>query len=82
MSRYSLAVGIAPAEDITRLASQAEDAGFDTLWAPEMSHEPFVPLAAAAASTSRIRLGTSIALAFVRSPWVTALSALDMDLLS
>ena len=82
MSRYSLAVGIAPAEEIARLASQAEDAGFDTLWAPEMSHEPFLPLAAAAASTSRIRLGTSIALAFVRSPWVTALSALDMDLLS
>ena len=82
MSRYSLAVGIAPAEEIARLAGQAEDAGFDTLWAPEMSHEPFLPLAAAAASTSRIRLGTSIALAFVRSPWVTALSALDMDLLS
>jgi probable F420-dependent oxidoreductase len=82
MSRYSLAVGIAPAEEIARLASQAEDAGFDALWAPEMSHEPFLPLAAAAASTSRIRLGTSIALAFVRSPWVTALSALDMDLLS
>lgn len=82
MSRYSLAVGIAPAEGIACLAREAEGAGFDTLWAPEMSHEPFVPLAAAAASTSRIRLGTSIALAFVRSPWVTALSALDMDLLS
>ncbi|MCH8920203.1 MAG: LLM class flavin-dependent oxidoreductase [Chloroflexi bacterium] len=82
MSRYSLAVGVAPAEEIARLARQAEDAGFDTLWAPEMSHEPFLPLAAAATSTSRIQLGTSIALAFVRSPWVTALSALDMDILS
>jgi probable F420-dependent oxidoreductase len=82
MSRYSLAVGMAPAEEIARLARQAEDAGFDTLWAAEMSHEPFLPLAAAATSTSSIRLGTSIALAFVRSPWVTALSALDMDMLS
>ncbi len=82
MSRYSLAVGVAPAEEIARLARQAEDAGFDTLWAPEMSHEPFLPLAAAATSTSRIQRGTSIALAFVRSPWVTALSALDMDILS
>ncbi len=82
MSRYSLGVGMAPAEEIARLAGQAEDAGFDTLWAAEMSHEPFLPLAAAATSTSRIQLGTSIALAFVRSPWVTALSALDMDVLS
>ncbi len=47
-----------------------------------MSHEPFLPLAAAATSTARVKLGTSIALAFVRSPWVTALSALDMDMLS
>ena len=82
MGRYSLSVGVGAAEDIARLARLAEDAGFDTLWAAEMSHEPFLPLAAAATSTSRIGLGTSIALAFVRSPWVTALSALDMDMLS
>lgn len=82
MSGYSLAIGMAPAEEIARLAREAEAAGFETLWAAEMSHEPFLPLAAAASSTSTIRLGTSIALAFVRSPWVTALSALDMDMLS
>jgi probable F420-dependent oxidoreductase len=82
MSRYSLALGIAPAEETARLAREAEDAGFEALWAAEMTHEPFLPLAAAAASTKRIGLGTSIALAFVRSPWVTALSALDMDVLS
>ena len=33
-------------------------------------------------ATSRIELGTSIALAFVRSPWVTALAALDLDAMS
>ena len=33
MSRYSLAVGIAPADEIARLARQAEDAGFEALWA-------------------------------------------------
>src|SRR3990172_12030857 len=82
MGRYSLSVGVGAAADIARLARLAEDAGFDTLWAAEMSHEPFLPLAAAATSTSRIGLGTSIALAFVRSPWVTALSALDLDVLS
>jgi len=82
MSRLSIAAGIAPAADLARLARHAEDAGFDALWTSEMFHDPFLPLAAAASSTSRIRLGTSIALAFVRSPWVTALSALDLDVLS
>ena len=82
MSRYSLSVGIAPAEEVARLARRAEAAGFETLWTSEMFHDPFLPLAAAAAGTSRIGLGTSIALAFVRSPWVTALSALDLDVLS
>src|SRR5947208_6493796 len=82
MSRLSIAAGIAPAAELARLARRAEDAGFDALWTAEMFHDPFLPLAAAASSTSRIRLGTSIALAFVRSPWVTALSALDLDVLS
>ncbi len=82
MSRFSVAAGMAPAADVARLARRAEDAGFDALWTSEMFHDPFLPLSAAAASTSRITLGTSIALAFVRSPWVTALSALDLDVLS
>ncbi len=82
MSRFSLAAGIAPAGELARLAARAEAAGFDSLWTAEMFHDPFLPLAAAAAGTSRINLGTSIALAFVRSPWVTALSALDLDVLS
>src|SRR2546426_2580972 len=82
MSRLSIAAGIAPAAELAGLARRAEDAGFDALWTSEMFHDPFLPLAAAASSTSRITLGTSIALAFVRSPWVTALSALDLDILS
>jgi probable F420-dependent oxidoreductase len=82
MSRFSVAAGIGPAGDLARLARRAEDAGFDALWTSEMFHDPFLPLAAAASSTSRIGLGTSIALAFVRSPWVTAVSALDLDILS
>src|SRR3972149_7646438 len=82
MSRFSIGVGIAPAAEVANLARRAEAAGFDALWTSEMFHDPFLPLASAAASTSRIGLGTSIALAFVRSPWVTALAALDLDVLS
>jgi probable F420-dependent oxidoreductase len=82
MSRYALALGPAPAGDVARLAADAERAGFDSLWSSEMFHDPFTPLSVAASATERIGLGTSIALAFVRSPWVTALTALDLDLLS
>jgi probable F420-dependent oxidoreductase len=82
MSRFSIGTGIAPAAEVANLARRAETAGFDALWTSEMFHDPFLPLASAAVSTSRIGLGTSIALAFVRSPWVTALSALDLDILS
>jgi len=81
-SRCSLGIDVASAGELTTLASAADAAGFHTLWTSEMFHDPFVPLAAASTATSRIGLGTSIALAFVRSPWVTALSTLDLDLLS
>jgi probable F420-dependent oxidoreductase len=81
-SRYSLGIGIATADEVALLARRSEAAGFDRLWTSAMFHDPFLPLAAAATQTDRIGLGTSIALAFVRSPWVTALSALDLDLLS
>src|SRR2546425_9977849 len=82
MTRCSLGTSCGEAASLARMAAQAEAAGFETLWTSEMFHDPFLPLAAAASSTSRIGLGTSIALAFVRSPWVTALSALDLDVLS
>ncbi|HUF53591.1 MAG TPA: LLM class flavin-dependent oxidoreductase [Dehalococcoidia bacterium] len=82
MSRYSLALGAGKAEDVAKLAADAEAAGFGALWTSEMFFDPFVPLAAAASSTSRIGLGTSIALAFVRSPWSIALAALDLDVMS
>jgi probable F420-dependent oxidoreductase len=81
-SRYSLALGAGRADMVAKLAAGAEAAGFRALWTAEMFHDPFTPLAAAAAGTSRIGLGTSIALAFVRSPWVLALAALDLDLMS
>ena len=82
MTALSLSISINDAAAMVRSARAAEAAGFRTLWAAEMVHDPFLPLATVASQTSRIQLGTSIALAFVRSPWVTALSALDLNLLS
>ncbi|MEW6146296.1 MAG: LLM class flavin-dependent oxidoreductase [Thermodesulfobacteriota bacterium] len=68
--------------DIALLARSAEEAGFDSVWATELYRTSFQQLAAAAHATSRIRLGTAVALAFVRSPLVTSLTALDLDEIS
>lgn len=65
--------------DIACLAKKAEDAGFDSVWATELYRTSFQQLAAVAAETRKIKLGTAVALAFVRSPLITSLTALDLD---
>ena len=63
-------------------ARAAEDAGFAALWANETKHNPFIKLTLAATSTSRVLLGTSVAIAFPRSPTVMAHLAWDLAALS
>ena len=60
------------------LAKSVEDAGFDGLWVAEAAHNPFLPLAHAAAATERISIGTAIAVAFPRDPMIMAQSAWDL----
>jgi probable F420-dependent oxidoreductase len=60
-------------------ARRAEALGFDALWSSETQHDPFLPLAVAATATSRLRLGTAIAVAFPRSPMITAYLAWDLQ---
>jgi probable F420-dependent oxidoreductase len=55
-----------------------EDAGLDGVIAMENRHNPFLPLAAAALATEKIQLGTAIAIAFPRSPTITAMEAWDI----
>lgn len=59
-----------------------EDAGLEGLFAPQVYGPPFVPLSAAAAVTQRVKLASGIALAFVRSPFETAMAAMDIDRIS
>ncbi len=61
------------------VAGRAEDAGFRTVWSAELHRSAFVPVAAMASGTTSVRLGSGVALAFPRSPMVTALTALDLD---
>jgi len=60
-------------------ARQMEATGYDCLWTSETQHDPFLPLAVAAAATNSINLGTSIAVAFPRSPMVIAYTAWDLQ---
>ena len=64
---------------IPAYARKVEALGFDGLWSSETQHDPFLPLAVAATATSRIKLGTAIAVAFPRSPMVTAHMAWDLQ---
>ena len=64
------------------LASKAEEFGFDCFWVNETKHDPFLQLALAAASTKKISLGTSIALAFTRSPTTLAYTSWDLQSIS
>ncbi|MBM4254619.1 MAG: TIGR03617 family F420-dependent LLM class oxidoreductase [Deltaproteobacteria bacterium] len=66
-------------KDVAQLARTVEDMGFDALWSLENRHEPFMPLAVAASVTDKLYLGTSIALAFVRSPMNLAYTAWDLQ---
>ncbi len=67
---------------IAEAARKAEELGFDGVTTPEAGHDPFLPLTIAAEHTSRIALGTNVAIAFPRSPMVTAQTAWDLQHLS
>jgi probable F420-dependent oxidoreductase len=59
-------------------AAAVEAMGFHGLWTAETGHNPFLPLTHAAAQTARIQMGTAIAVAFPRSPMITAQTAWDL----
>jgi len=65
-------------ESIPDYARKVEALGYDCLWSAETQHDPFLPLAVAATVTSKIKLGTSIAVAFPRSPMILAQISWDL----
>lgn len=66
-------------QDVADPARRIEEMGFETLYISERKHNPFLQLAVAAVSTSRIRLGPEVALAFPRNPMVLAYTAWDLQ---
>jgi probable F420-dependent oxidoreductase len=66
--------------EIADSARKVEELGFDGALVPEAGgHDPFLPILIAADHTERIRLRTGIAVAFPRSPLVTAQLAWDLQ---
>lgn len=56
-------------------AARVEELGFDGLVLTETKEDPYVVMALAAGTTSRIDLTTAVAMAFPRSPTATAMTA-------
>lgn len=71
--------GLGSLEVAADQARTAEAAGYDGLWTAEVNSDPFLPLTLAADATTRVDLGTSIAVAFARSPMTLAYTAYDLQ---
>ncbi|HEV8683282.1 MAG TPA: LLM class flavin-dependent oxidoreductase [Actinomycetota bacterium] len=67
-----------PLAALPGLARAAEERGYESVWVAETSSTAYVQVALVAEATSRVRVGTDIALAFPRSPTVTAMTARDL----
>ena len=63
------------AADVRRL----EAIGFDSVTVGEVAHDPFLPLMIVAEHTESMKFGTGVAIAFPRSPFVTAQMVWDLQ---
>jgi len=68
----------APAQ-VAAQARELEALGFDCVWTFEAKSDAFLPLAHSAAATTRLEIGTNIAVAFARSPFSMAQIAWDLQ---
>jgi probable F420-dependent oxidoreductase len=66
-------------DDVPTTARDVEARGYAGVWASEADHDPFLPLLSAAQATSRLQVGTAIAVAFARSPMTLAMTAHDLQ---
>jgi probable F420-dependent oxidoreductase len=79
LERISIAAIGVTADQLADDARAAEDAGIECVWAPELFRSSVTQATQLAAITERIGIGTGIAWAFTRSPFILAISALDID---
>lgn len=68
--------------DVDRDAKTVESCGYYALLMEETKDDPFQVLALAAAATETLHIGTSVAIAFARSPYVIAQAAWTLQKIS
>ena len=67
-----------PLRDVSALVADVEDCGFNGLWFTESGRTAYTGCTAAALTAKSLDIGTAVALAFVRSPMVTAQIAWEL----
>ncbi len=77
MKLDAMAMGL-PLREAQRLATDVEEAGFSGLWFTEGGRTAYLGATAAALATDHLDIGTGIAVAFPRSPMVTASVAWEL----
>ena len=65
-------------DHVQAAAAASEAAGYAGLWTGETQHDPFLQVLLAAEATERVTLGTSIAIAFGRTPMTLANTGFDL----
>ncbi len=73
---------VLPAPMLKGIAGQMEAVGFEGCFSLQIYGPPFVPMAAVAALTETLKIGTGIAVAGTRSPVETAFAAMEVDTIS
>jgi probable F420-dependent oxidoreductase len=78
MMKFDASLLVHDLSQMPALARFADQTGFDGIWTFETAHEPFLPLVLATEHSTRLSLGTSIAVAFARSPTILAHISWDL----
>lgn len=82
MPPVSATLRATPLAQFAEEAERAERLGYAGVFSTESANDPFLPIALAAGHTTGVQLGTSIAVAFPRSPMQTAYTAWDLQRLT
>ena len=80
--RVSVTLPVSDPRHTAAAVAGLEGSGFAGAYTFESSHDPFLPLAAAAGATRTLRLGTAVAIGFARNPMVLAHVGHDLQLMS
>ena len=86
-TREKIMAGQPAGRPLLELARQAEDLGYDSIWAGDSllarpRHEPLTLLSAVAGCTNNVKLGTAVLLPALRNPVVLAHQLATMDQIS